>query len=63
MLVTHDLREAVFLADTIYVMAAHPGRIAHVHAVTTPRPRRLADIYGPEATAMIGRMRAEIRPA
>ena len=36
-LVTHDLREAVFLAQTIYVMSSNPGRIAHVHEVGFPR--------------------------
>jgi NitT/TauT family transport system ATP-binding protein len=62
-LVTHDLREAVFLADTIYVMAASPGRIAHVHPVPLGRPRTVGDLYGPEATALIRQMHAEIRPA
>jgi len=62
-LVTHDLREAVFLADTIYVMSSHPGRIAHVHPVKFARPRTLAELYSPEGTELIRRMRDEIRPA
>jgi len=61
-LVTHDLREALVLADTIHVMASGPGRIAHVHPVPMPAPRTLADAYGAEATELIRAMRAEIRP-
>ena len=62
-LVTHDLREAVFLADTVVVLSTNPGRIAHVHAVTLPATRTLADGYGAEATALIALMREQIRKA
>jgi NitT/TauT family transport system ATP-binding protein len=62
-LVTHDLREAVFLAQTIYVMSSNPGRIAHVHEVDFPVPRTLAQTYGAEATELIQLMREEIRPS
>jgi sulfonate transport system ATP-binding protein len=41
--VTHDIDEALFLADTIVVMAGHPGEIVQRVEVTAPRPRRLAD--------------------
>ena len=44
-LVTHDLREAVFLADTVYVMSKRPGRILVKRLIDLPRPRDLEVTY------------------
>ncbi len=62
-LVTHDLREAVFLADKIFVMSARPGRILNVHKIDTPRPRDLDVMYTTEFTEKVHELRNEIAEA
>jgi NitT/TauT family transport system ATP-binding protein len=49
-LVTHDLREAVFLANTVYVMSKRPGRLVHVTHIDLPRPRTLEHMFQPKFT-------------
>ena len=60
MLVTHDLREAVFLADTVYVMSSRPGRIVHRCEVPFPRPRDLELTYTPEFQDIVHELRSLI---
>jgi len=59
-LVTHDLREAVFLADTVYVMSRSPGRILAKREIEMPRPRDLESTYTAEFTDIVHELRAHI---
>ncbi|HYB72650.1 MAG TPA: ABC transporter ATP-binding protein [Candidatus Sulfotelmatobacter sp.] len=55
--VTHDIREAVFLADRVLVMTPRPGRIAATVTVDLPRPRNLAMREGDGFSRCVGRIR------
>ena len=61
MLVTHDLREAVFLADTVYVMSSRPGRIVKRREIPFPRPRDLEVTYTQQFQDVVHELRALIR--
>jgi len=62
-LVTHDLREAAFLADRICVMSARPGRILEDRRVDFARPRAIDLTYEAEFGALTNRLRTMIMEA
>jgi ABC-type nitrate/sulfonate/bicarbonate transport system ATPase subunit len=45
--VTHDIDEAIFLGDRIFVMSPRPGRLQEIVNVDIPRPRSLDDLGTP----------------
>ena len=59
-LVTHDLRESVFLADTVYVMSKSPGRFVVTRQIDLPRPRDLEITYTKEFTDVVHELRGHI---
>ncbi|PZX30411.1 putative ABC TRANSPORTER, ATP-BINDING component [Cupriavidus phytorum] len=59
-LVTHDLREAVFLADTVYVMSQRPGRIVMRKEIGLPRPRDLELTYTEPFAELVHALREKI---
>ena len=59
-LVTHDLREAVYLADTVYVMSRRPGRILVKRDIDLPRPRDLEITYTEPFTQVVHELRERI---
>ena len=59
-LVTHDLRESVFLADTVYVMSKSPGRFVVKREIDLPRPRDLEVTYSKEFGDIVHELRSHI---
>jgi NitT/TauT family transport system ATP-binding protein len=59
-LVTHDLREATFLADTVYVMSKRPGRILARRDIDIPRPRELEVTYSDKFVGIVLELREHI---
>ena len=60
--VTHDLEEAIALADEVVVLSARPARIKGVYPVDLPRPRDVAEIRMiPEFNTLYNKIWADLR--
>jgi len=60
--ITHDLDEAIFLADRILVLKAHPGEVQELIEVSVPRPRSAEQFVTPEFLATKARLESLIHP-
>ena len=61
--ITHDLIEAITLADRVVLMSARPGRIKFIESIAIPRPRDVFQIHqSPEFRSAYERLWQELRP-
>jgi NitT/TauT family transport system ATP-binding protein len=61
--ITHDLDEAIYLADRILVLKAHPGKVQEVIEVPVPRPRSPGQFNTADFLATKARLEELIHPA
>lgn len=59
--ITHNIAEAIFLSDRVFVMSSRPGRLARVFEISYPRPRSLDLLATREMFELINEIKAEIQ--
>ena len=62
-LITHDLREALFLADEVLVLSGRPAQLQYKLQVNLGKDRNINDLYSAETTNSLAILRKEIEAA
>lgn len=62
-LITHDLRESVFLGDQVVVLSGRPARTQHILSVDLPQDRTIDVLYTQKAADMLHVLRDQIKIA
>ena len=62
-LITHDLRESIFLAGQVIVLSGRPATTQYVMEIPENGPRSLDDLYTPEAAERLNILRHQIEIA
>jgi NitT/TauT family transport system ATP-binding protein len=58
--VTHNISEAIFLADRVVVMTPRPGRLAHIYQIELPRPRTVEVTFEPAFIELVQDMKRTV---
>ncbi len=58
--ITHNIAEAIFLADRIFVLSPRPGRLSKIYTIDFPRPRPIELQTTPEFITLVGEIKASI---
>ncbi len=61
--ITHDIDEAIYLADRILILEANPGRVQETLSVPLPRPRKPETLLSPEFLATKAYLEKLVHPA
>lgn len=62
-LITHDLREAIFLGDQVVVLSGRPAKTQYVMEISRDAKPTLDDLYTPEAAERLNILRHQIQVA
>jgi NitT/TauT family transport system ATP-binding protein len=58
--VTHNISEAIFLADRVVVLTPRPGRLARIYEIELPRPRTIEMTFEPDFIALVQEMKRTV---
>ncbi len=58
--VTHNISEAIFLADRVVVLTPRPGRLAHIYTIELPRPRTIEMTFEPGFIELVQDMKRTV---